>query len=468
MNGMRWYIFSKDALPEALLYARDPFEAGGIEVENPKFASDELVLGYPSDGMSTISGSPSILILPDYKPAEILAWLKVYAPETSPLTQFARVISQQDFFACEYQTLNAEKDKTFLERWASIVLGEILAQGEGEASIGVLPLSRAQASFSNAVARASICYKSRSWIDKCIHRLESAEIDRRFVSRALNIKDLKPVWDCISVEWDQKKSITTVVDIFEDLNFVVDDLFSRNDAGYRLRDFQSLLSDSVEERVLAFRSFVTRLELEGARNSFGSSLSSSVAMAAFLVGRSTSHVFLLKNIGKELPGVYAWFGLIAGIVGPRYWDLEWTRAAKGIEKGLRGRLNWVEPSSADMSWSEYDWLTKTYRNDSPFSDLPKQLPKVLALEVVPGAICQLRLKQDSNVVVEPKVDSGNNAEELKSLKAVLMEFIGLSERAKNEIVESDVRGDINKNLGEGSVSKVVKRVRRTNGSIKKT
>jgi hypothetical protein len=283
----------------------------------------------------------------------------------------------------------------------------------------------------------------------------------------LNIKDLKPVWERVSVEWDQQKAITTIVSVFDDSISISEDLFAQKNRSSTLKDFPHLLSDSVEERVLAFRAFITSLPTDSNTKALDSTLPSSIAMAAFLVGRSTSHVFLLKGIGKELPSVYAWFGLIAGIVGPRYWDVEWTRAAKGIEKGLRTRLNWVEPSNADISWSEYDWLTVTYRNDSPFSELPKQLPKVLALEVVPGAICQLRLKQDASVAVDSKTETGIYTEEIKALKAVLMDFIGLSEKAKNQIVESDVGRSTIKASMEVSLSKVIKRTRRPSGASKK-
>ena len=81
--------------------------------------------------------------------------------------------------------------------------------------------------------------------------------------------------------------------------------------------------------------------------------------------------------------------------------------------------------------------------------------------------CQLRLKQDASIAVDSKAEVGIYTEEIKALKALLMDFIGLSEKAKNQIVESDVgRGPIKASM-DVSLSKVIKRTRRPSGVSKK-
>ncbi|AZD09061.1 hypothetical protein C4K26_3661 [Pseudomonas chlororaphis] len=431
MDGIRWYLYPKDSLPEALLNTGTPEQLNGKEITDPKSAIDELTFGYPTQNNLLDYNPPSILILPEYRPAEILAWLKIYAPETSPISQFARIISRKDFLASKEHTPIKNRSKENLDRWASIVLGEILAQGEPVSSISLLPLSRAQASFSNAVAKASTFYGNEYWTNSCVSRLEYAEADRRFISRTLTIRELKPIWDRINTNWNTDQHITTIIKALDTSASANNDLFLSSEPLSYLQNYSDLLSDSVEARVIAFRKIASNLINRPDTNTTDPNLASSLAMAVFLVGRSTSHAFLLSSIGKEIPSVYAWFGLIAGIAGPKYWDIEWTRAAKGIEKGLRGNLNWIEPSHADLSWSEYEWLTTTYRGNNPFLDLPKQLPKVLALEVIPGAVCQLRLKPDTSVIQEPTPNAEPSSKELLDLRETLESFVKLAEKAKS-------------------------------------
>jgi len=135
----------------------------------------------------------------------------------------------------------------------------------------------------------------------------------------------------------------------------------------------------------------------------------------------------------RFPSVYAWFGLIAGIVGPTCWEIDWARAIKGIEKGLRVGINWSEPSQSDISWSEYEWISETFRNNSPFVELPKLLPRVLSIEILPGSICQIRLsiERDNSKIKNETENSMLN--EINSLRKILSDYIILTEKAKEHI-----------------------------------
>jgi hypothetical protein len=86
---------------------------------------------------------------------------------------------------------------------------------------------------------------------------------------------------------------------------------------------------------------------------------------------------------------------MVGLAGPRSWDGEWSRAAKGLERLLRARIDWCNTTGADLSWPQYLWLTKTFTGKQIFAELPKMVPKVLSVEILPGVACQLRLAADS-------------------------------------------------------------------------
>lgn len=461
MDELKWYFFPRNSLPEALLSAEAPELLGGRIIANPTVTPGELVLGYSANDLLSGYYAPSIFILPEHKSAEVMAWLKIYAPETSPLSQFGRVLSHSDYNFMRKGFPKAHKYSKQLDRWPSIILGEILAQGDMESSIGMLPLSRAQATFSNAVARATICHDNDALTDNCIERLELLETDRKFVARTLTIKDLKPIWLSSSETWNTENPITSIVNLFISTIPKGNDLFSNQFPLPNLNDYPDLLSDSVESRVLAYRNLSTSMPgiADESRSTY---FAANIAVAAFLVGRSTSHAFLLKDIGRKIPAVYAWFGLIAGLVGPKYWEVDWARAAKGIEKSLRSKLSWSEPSHSDLSWPEYTWLTKTFTNN-PFLELPKQLPKVLSLEIIPGAVCQLRLKQDTNNYTDSRSNMDIELQELNSLRNTIADFIGLAEKAKFNLSTSyqHPKKSTTRQSSEEKNSKASKRARRS-------
>ncbi|HBN9654283.1 hypothetical protein [Pseudomonas aeruginosa] len=432
MEELKWYVFPRNSLPEALLSVGAPELLGGAAVGDPALVSSDLVLGYHIDDLKRRYYAPSVLILPEQKPAEILAWLKIYAPETSPLSQFGRVLSLGDYRLIQKHPTKAHKYTKQPSRWSSIILGEILAQGDMESSIEALPLSRAQATFSSAMANAVMHYNDEDLIENCIVRLEQLEKDGKFVARALAIRDLKLVWQISNEALGADYGISSIFKLFASSNAQGNDLFSNNSSLSSLNDYPDLLSDSVESRVLAYRKFsdaVLNLGTEY-RTKY---VAANIAAAAFLVGRSTSHAFLLKSISREFPAVYTWFGLIAGLAGPKYWEVDWARATRGIEKNLRAKLSFSEPSHFDISWDEYKWLTKTFTNN-PLLELPKQLPKVLSIEIFPGSICQLRLKiESSEQHAESKSGLGIDPQELNDLRSALTGFIDLAEKAKKQL-----------------------------------
>jgi hypothetical protein len=195
-----------------------------------------------------------------------------------------------------------------------------------------------------------------------------------------------------------------------------------------LREIPELASDSVEERVLAFHrlsALVSPLNARDAKNPFAPVL---LAGAALLVGRGTSHEFLLRRVSRQYPSASVWFGLIAAIAGPASWDPNWARAVKGIERQIRTRFDWAEASGFDLGWHEFRWMASVFDSPEIFASLPKLLPRVLSVEVVPGAVCQFRLAGGGATEVETKSPVHQPRE--RELSAALAQFVSLAGRAK--------------------------------------
>ncbi|MBA5806897.1 hypothetical protein F9883_03200 [Morganella morganii] len=431
MEKMKWYVFPKDILPMVLLSSQHPDTLDAINIKYPDFNPGNISIGYCDDFYHQKNyNPPAIISLPKEKAAEIMAWLKTYAPDTYPLSQFARVLNpiELEIYSTNILMKNKRKHDFYFHRWASLILGEILAQGETNISLDTLPLSRSQAAYSNAIARANACHDGNKYKSLCIERLRWLETDKNFVARTLKIEDLEPIWNCVNIELQDVSNIPSLINIFSEV-------YSNNFSSlFESNILKELLSDSIESRVLSFRRVSTEeLSYNMAKKNEIAALR--IAMAAFLVGRGTSHIFLLKTISKNFPSVYVWFGLIAGIIGPTCWEVDWARAIKGIEKGLRVKLDWSEPSQSDLSWSEYDWISETFKNNSPFVELPKLLPRVLSIEIIPGAICQFRLATETSDDRTIKDSNYPIIEEVNNLRLLLSEFYILADKAKSQISE---------------------------------
>ncbi|WP_218577134.1 hypothetical protein, partial [Pseudomonas sp. FSL R10-2398] len=76
----------------------------------PKPIGLGAILGYPKQSSGHGYSSPYLIILPPVKTFELFAWLKTYAPETFPLSQFGRVVSRADF---DYVKKTADQGRFF-------------------------------------------------------------------------------------------------------------------------------------------------------------------------------------------------------------------------------------------------------------------------------------------------------------------------------------------------------------------
>lgn len=431
MTELEFKFSSRDDLPDALFSMWMSLEIPKKTIEEVEAKGLGAILGYSMQSSEHGYISPYLIVLPALKPFELFAWLKTYAPETFPLSQFGRVVSRKDFDSLKKITGG---DNIFWERpdrWPSVVLGEMLAQSDGDISIGSIPLSRATATYSFSVARASIAHKSDFVTQECISRLESLSSDRRFVDRLINIKFLQPVWSKVGVYWNHEAGVDQ---LFQKCHSSTKDLFSNRAS---ILDHSGLLSDSAEDRVVAFRVFAKMWSGRLADpQDYDGQAELEIALAAFLVGRGTSHAFLLKEVVKKNPAIYVWFGLIAALSGPPSWDPAWARAVKSIEKSLKSSFSWEEISACDISWAEYQWLD-SLGNEKTFQEIPKLLPKVLSMEIVPGVVCQFRLKsagavQDLERGSVP-VEAPGNTMEVDMLYKIVSDFMKVADKVKFDL-----------------------------------
>lgn len=431
MNNIRWQMFKPNLLPEALFGYVQPEKFGNNYINRVRLDENLIAVGFSDNDRELPYNPPSIIVVGNNNAPEIFSWLKVYAPQTSPLSQFARVISVTDWD--EFENSGAYKSFTSHrgDRWASVVLGEVLAQGEVDVELNAIPLSRASACFSTAIARAFIVHGHEYANHTCIDRLMKLEADKRFVRRSVSVENLLPIWSIMGAQIEDIHHIDVIAELVVESARKFDKFGIVATKGLplpELKQYNTLQSDFIEDRIIAFKKLSSEIMLNFADLPYSTYSSALLAAAAFLVGRGTTHAFMLRPLARRLPTVFAWFGLIAALAGPRTWDTDWSRATKGIERLLRTKFDWSDPPVTDLSWAEYSWLAKTFDGVEVFSELPKMLPKVLSIEVIPGAMCQLRLasgKENGSYEIDYKKEFDAELRNEK-LQATLAQFINLA------------------------------------------
>lgn len=419
----RWHLATKAEVAETLLSDfLSPY--GSSTLLEYDLDRDKLAVGVAGSDY-TDRPTPAIVIIPEQHAKEVFAWFNVYAPEVSPLSQIVRVVSFQDWQKHQHMERYSRKFITSAQ-WACLTLGEMLAHGDSGLDIPTIPLSRAQACFSLTVGRAAMIYQDIEITQNCIDRLAKLELNRSFVQRSVTIHDLHPIWRMLEkLTMDRSTTDLNLFDIISQLE---------KDHGWigqrpSLTSFTGLLSDSVEERVIAFNKYVQSVLTPNAHLRNETVISASLAAAAYLVGRGTSHLFMLRAWIGEMPLALAWFSFYAAYRGAMFWDLNWTKAVKSIERSINGRFDWESPVQVDLCWAEYIWRSDVFGQDA-FAQIPKLYPRVLSIEILPGATCQLRLHTPANTksadVTQKKVEVSN-----AELKSTLDGLVALASKARD-------------------------------------
>lgn len=431
-ENLVWYPVERDEIP-AIAFGMDKLLGKASHFgAMPLTSSAPASVAFARD--STFGPNyhpPALIMLRKQAAAETISWLRTFARDAFPLSQFARVVSDSDWELLDSARSEGRESRT--DRWASIVLGEMLAQGEPDAEIDSIPLSRAAACFTASIARAEFIHDSFDVTRLCTERLRAISDDGRFVKRVIPIDSLVPVWAAGSARMDDSSSLLDIVELaLHAAEASERSSITMSEPQATLKNYPNLFSDSVEDRVVAFQRLAGDIIGSGIKERRHTSVNSAMlAAGAFLVGRGTSHSFLLRKHPALAPMAFVWFGLMAAFRGARGWDPVWLRAAKGVERQLRSTFSWQDPPAADICWTEFEWLSTTINGAPAFNDLGRQFFKTLSVEVVPGSVCQFRMASDAKVDDVRRPDVGIRDSEVK---ATLEMLVNLSNKARHLLV----------------------------------
>jgi hypothetical protein len=430
-KSLVWYTAKREDIPE-ISFGIGDFRERSTPLRDDLFApNDDVRVGFLLDSIGSLDYQPpSIFVLNGKTAPETLSWLRVYARSAFPLSQFGRVMTDADWTALSSDETDGRAIRT--DKWSSVILGEILAQADFEGELDTLPISRATACFSSAIARTVFLHDSYAVTRTCTDRLREVAKDVRFGRRVIPVDMLVPIWAALSANVGDTLDIREVAELFLHAAEIASDARPGNHRQRELFNHHAqIFSDSVEERVVAFQrissEIASNISLSPSPASYSAAM---LALAAFLVGRGTSHVFLLKKFSTVAPLAFAWFGLAAALRGPRGWDPAWARVTKGIERQVRSAFHWSDPPAADICWAEYKWLSEQFSGTQALFDIARMAPRSLTIELVPGATCQFRTSE-TNVRHENEIRTPQSAPGLdQEVRSAFESLIALSNKAK--------------------------------------
>lgn len=385
-RSLDWYALSREAVPGVLLGVEATTGPVQRASAAPSRQSADLMVGFEESSSSNMLATPCVALIGDDHVGELLAWLHTYSAESFPISQFCRVETAGRW---ELVLKRGGAPADFLgTAWASVIAGEMLANAEQNPVLKAIPLSWAAGCLSYTMARVFRVGPDRQgdWSKDATARLRTLDNDTRFARRRVGVDMLSPIW-AILASGERIGS--------DDIHDVVAVVLSAldNEGSSRLRENVKLSSSSAEQRIHGFDEFVDDVLSFPRRDSGPKALrvGALIAGAALLAGGGTSHIDLLKPYADEFPECLPWFGLLAGLTGPRAWDPDWLRLVKGVERQIRSGFHLTDPLQCDLCWLEFDWLRQLSKSASVFVDLPKHHSRLLTVEVLPGANYQLRL-----------------------------------------------------------------------------
>lgn len=404
--NLNWYATEREEIPSVALGVVQPRGRGSrfFSDVNPNAPAH---VGFSDESMGGGYQPPAVIVLRGDSAAETLSWLRVFFRPAFPLSQFARVLSGRDWEM--FESPRSDGRITRIDKWASVVVGEILAQSEADVELDAIPLSRTVGCFSAAVARAELIHESQQVTRVCTDRLRLASEDSRFARRLIPVDAFIPVWVTVSAMSDDVGSPLEAAElVLHAAEASAHGLTLVSEPQRALRSYPNLFSDSVEERVVAFH----RLANEAmSRSTKEIGLDAALlAAGAILVGRGTSHSFLLRKFPALAPMAFVWFGLMAALLGSKGWDAAWMRAAKGVERQLRLGFSWDDPTAADICWAEYEWVAGAVKGQQAFAEISRQTPRTLSVEIVPGCVCQFRTSAEPKLAESTRRATGSLAE----------------------------------------------------------
>lgn len=370
MNKLQAAIAERGELADALRGVGN-HRTGMMEIRSGRLP---MRLRSPCVGVGYVDGRsrslPQFVVIPDADRREFFAWVSTYCPFATPLTQWCRVVDEEEL--ARVQSLEVvPRYGGVASAWAGAIVGEsILHLGAGS-KLSELSVTALQARASFVAARAFGLWGSDKARIAAMGQHESARNILGLDSLGPNLKEHQEFWTILETlsneagtrppKFDfQLRLIIESCDDIRKSGFVSRPIMLKTmgELGWpeKLAEFEQC---GAEQRVTLFDKATERLvrfepNIHQSLRALGEFM---VAYFAARIGGSASaHIPLLTRLVGSHPMVALWYGVASALYKPEIWGAEFDGLGRLTLKELAFPLRFDDPPRCDIAVGELDVL----------------------------------------------------------------------------------------------------------------
>ena len=453
MNEIRIGRTLRGSLADVLRGLRS-LDTGTLEVGQRrlkrKLHTNEVGVGYVDGHFGAV---PDFIVIPSANRREFFAWVNTYCPFVTPLSQWCRVFTEEEFARIQTMGILPAYGRA-ASAWAGAAIGEaILHIGTGT-KLSQISISAIQSCTSFVAARAFGLWRSSEVRIAAVERYERAR-------RILGVDSLLPatlqydalwsVLDSLAADHgggttDDSDHIRLAVQCCTDIRssgFVSEAVMSRvlHELGWPA-EFARFEGSGAEQRVALFDVGVEKLLGRDSSAPQEQRLLMEFTVAYFAArigGGASEHVMLLDRWVRDYPMIAVWYGVVSSLHRAEAWGAEFGGLARLALKELAFPLRFDDPPRCDVAFEELEALvdpgtrTETLR-------FRGGMRRALSVEValgVTGTISLTGTAEQESPVASSRVDELAIREVVRHLEAAtdsarkLVQVTGATRQARS-------------------------------------
>ena len=379
MKKVRVAVVERGTLADVLRGAIQPLDVAAEVVNGRilgKLTDSDVGVGYIEGRTERL---PHFLVVPAGRRRELFAWVNTYCPFVTPLSQWCRVVSEDQLrrlvaleVVPEYGMASAA--------WAGAIIGEALLHIGSVDKLCHVSVTALQSCSSFVAARAYGLWRSGNENGASVRKLESARESLGVSTGESTFSAFLPVWTTLeelSGETVRRKGrqraqsnligqcCKSIMDNGFVHGYLIGNVVSELGWPATYRTYERL---GAEGRLEIFDHAVVNLErIDSGALETNSALAEFVVayFAARIGGDVTGHMRLIERWLGHHPRLALWYGVVSALYRPEVWGTEFFGLGRLAVREISFPLRFDDPPRCDVSCEELMCLVEpNVRNSS--------------------------------------------------------------------------------------------------------
>ena len=433
MNKLKVITVERGKLAD-VLRGLGNYRADAVDIQDGrlpvKLRVPQVAVGYIDSHFGQL---PKYLVIPGTDRREFFAWVNTYCPFATPLSQWCRVISEEELVRVQSLEI-IPRYGNFSSAWAGAVVGEaILNVGIGSAP-SQLSVAALQSCASFVAARAFGLWGHGNTFTISMEQYEIARNILGNTNRNSDCLEYHKLWEVLDIL--SSKETTHNPKISLSTRLIVQSCQDVRKSGFVSREVMSQLMKELvwpekilefeksgsEQRIVIFDSAVEHLirSRSDAPKDLKVLQEFAIAYLAARIGGSvSSHITLLDKLMKNYPMIALWYGVVSGLYRSEIWGVEFGGLGRLALKELSFPLRFDDPPRCDIAFDELIALVDP-NNTSQSLGFRGATHRALNVEVSLGVNAMIRLSslsEHNSIPVSSEIIQSEVAELLRHLEA---------------------------------------------------